>query len=196
MTHGRWTRYVDGRRALSLVFGVAGTVLFVLGFAAAPVPLGPNGSSLVFLGASLGIATRGYLDHRRAGRGDGLRWALAYGGGMLLFFIVFLVVAAAIRPIVAGNATLTDAWMALVAGGLPLGAICAIVWERNPRRQRIDALLFLALGLLLGGLVAATQGDPWTALGVVGIPAGFLALLVALVQSILEGDRERAARAA
>jgi hypothetical protein len=74
---------MDARRALSLVIYAAGTVLAVLGLAASPVAFG-WGTSVIFLGGSLGAAMGGYRDHRGSGVRHGLLWALATGGSVLL----------------------------------------------------------------------------------------------------------------
>ncbi|MHB8460765.1 MAG: hypothetical protein ACYDAK_12250 [Candidatus Limnocylindrales bacterium] len=79
---------MDAKRALGLVIGAAGTALVALDFAAAPGLLGSGGTYVIAVSGSLGSATRGYLDHRRSGPGRGLLWALAYGGSILLFFLL------------------------------------------------------------------------------------------------------------
>ena len=187
---------MDARRALGILIGAAGTVLVVLGFAAAPGLLGWGGTYVIFVSGILGSATRGYLDHRRSGLGPGLRWALAYGGLMLLLFVAFVATAVAIRPIVSPNPMLGVAWPGILATGSVLGAISSLVWEPNPRRRRFAAVTFLALGLILGGLIASREGGWWTPLGMLSVPVGVIALLVGIVQGIVEGDRERAERAA
>lgn len=183
---------MDTKRALSLAIGAAGTVLLVLGFAAAPTSLAWSGTYVVFVGGSLGFAIGGYRDHRRSGSERPLLWALAYGGSMLLFFVAFIATAAAIRPTVSQNLTLRDAWLGLAASGLVLGAISTLLWERKPRRRRIAAILLLGVGLIFAGFIAVGQGGWWVPLGVLSVPVGLAALLVAIVHSILERERETA----
>lgn len=187
---------MDTRRALSLAIGAAGNVLLVLGYAAAPFSVAWSGTYLVIVGGSLGFAMGGYRNHRRSGSQRPLLWALAYGGSMLLFFVAFIATAVAIRPTVSQNPTLGDAWVGMLAIGFALGAIAALLWERKSRRRRITAILLLAGGLIFGGFIAVGQGGIWVPLGVLSVPVGLAALLVAIVQSIVEWEREKAAKAA
>jgi len=70
--------------------------------------------------------------------------------------------------------------LAAFVGGLLVGSVGALLWERDVRRHRLEALLFLAFVLICGGPSLSFSTDPWPLIGAFVCLGGFGVLLVAL----------------
>lgn len=192
MVRDLWSRYMDGRRALSVALGVTAYGLCTVALAVEPgffVSSGTDPGWLVKLapaiGGASGVAIRAYAFHRRPGTWDGLRWALAQGGLMLLLILCLFALAWALSPILSPNPTLGgDAWAGLVAVGAVLAGASAVLWERNRHRQRIAALLVVAVCLIIAGIAGLRADGPWRPVGAIALVAGILGVAAAALQGL------------
>lgn len=199
-----WNRQMDAQRAFSLVLGAGAVVLMILGLALAPGFLasgdhdgGGFAKYSAAFGGTFGFAARAFLLHRKSGIGNGLLWAVAHGGSMALFFVAMFAAATAISPIVSRSPTLGgDAWSGIMAIAIVLGLTFNLMWERNARRRRIAAVLLLAAGILIGGLIGLRSGGAWAVIGTLSLSAGIITLVVAIVQGLSELHQEMAETAA
>lgn len=177
-----WQANMDARRAISLLIAVAGGAVLALGFAASPIPTsGPFGSITVFaVPAGLGAAIGEYRRRRVSDPARAPLWGLASGAWVAASLVAMFGMAVLIRPAVRGIPGLEDAWPAIFEGGLLVGFVGAILWERDARRRRFGTLLSLAVLLIVGGVFVRSSGDAWALLGALVSLGGFGVLLLAL----------------
>ena len=143
--------------------------------------------------AVLGLALRGYLLHRSLGVGSGLRWALAHGGSMALFFVGMFAAATVISPIVSANPTLGgDAWSGIMAIAVVIGTASNDLGNATPRRRRIAALFLLAVCLVIVGLIALRSGGLMTLIGAPALAVGIIALVAAVARGFSDLKQELA----
>lgn len=187
-----WDRQMDARRALSVGLGVVAYGLGVILLAVAPGFVASGGADRGWFaglapafGGATGMAVRGYAFHRKPGSRDGLRWAVAQGGLMLLAILGMFALAMAISPIVSSNPTFGgDAWVALMAVGTVFAMTSNVLWERNRDRQRIAAVLLMAVCLIIAGVAGPRAGGPWTPVGTIVLVAGILGVAAAALQGL------------
>lgn len=187
-----WDRHMDARRALSVGLGVVAYGLGVLFLSVAPgfeVPGRADPGWFAWLapavGGASGMAIRGYALHRRPGTRNGLRWALAQGGLMLLVILGMFALAALIHPIASSNPALGgDAWLGLLAVGAIVTTTSNILWERNRHRQRTAAVLLVAVCLIVAGVAGLRAGGLGTPIGTTFLVAGILGVAGAALQGI------------
>jgi hypothetical protein len=187
-----WDRHMDARRALSVALGVVAYGLGILALAVTPgfvVTAGADPGAFAKLapavGGASGMAIRGYVFHRRPGTRNGLRWALAQGGLMLLVILGAFALATAISPIVSPNPTFGgDAWAGLLAVGTVVAVTSGVLWERNRHRQRIAAVQLVAVCLVIAGIAGLRAGGPWTPVGTIALVAGILSVAAAALQGL------------
>lgn len=187
-----WHRYLDARRAGSLVLGALAMGLCVLTLALTPGFV-VRGEGAVggfarygpLFGAALGMAVRGYAFHRKPGTRNGLRWAIAQGGLMALVGLGTFATATAIHPFVSRNPMLGgDAWLGLMAIAVVLGLSFGVLWERDRRRRRIGTVLLLAFCLIIVGGVGIRAGGAWILIGTPALVVGVIALFLVAVQGM------------
>ena len=175
---------LDARRCISLLLAVAGTGVATIGMAASPAPWAFGGDVAyafgpVILGAGMGA----YIRYRRSSDKRALRWAVAFGVFEAALLVAMFATAAAIRPTVLGMSRPSDAWYVLLLGGFAAMFVGALVWERDARRRRFQAVLFLLLWLVVGGVFASAGGARWSPLGPLTIVGGTGVMIVAFALS-------------
>jgi hypothetical protein len=203
MIRGLWDRHLDARRAVSVALGVVAYGLGIVALAVVPGFVVSGGSDPGWfaklapaVGGASGIAIRGYAFHHRPGTRNGLRWALAQGGLMLLVILGGFALAAAINPIISPNPTFGgDAWAGLAAVGMVLAGTSGVLWERNRQRQRIAAVLLVATCLVVAGIAGLRAGAPWTPIGTIVLVAGILGVAAAALLGLSQLTKETAERA-
>jgi hypothetical protein len=181
MLNVRWDANLDARRSISLLLVVVGSGVVAVGIAASPDSLafGPTyGASMVpaFIGAGIG----GYRRHRVSDPARAPLWGLASGASVAAMMGATLLTALLIHPTVRSTPGLVGAWSAVFVGGLLVGSVGALLWERNVHRHRLEALLFLAFVLIVGGAFLSFSTDPWPLIGAFVCLGGFGVSLVAL----------------
>ncbi len=187
-----WRRQMDARRAFSLALGAVSLPLCVLALAAAPGfgtagAQGAGGFATcgVALGGASGIALRAFLLHRRPGTASGLRSAVVQGGAMAFLLLGMFIVASLIAPDIGREAAFGgDAWAAILAIAVVLGAASGVLWERNERRRRTAAVILLAAGLIIGGAMGLRIGGVASAVGLALLVVGLAALGGAILRGL------------
>ena len=145
MLHAWWNTNMDARRSISLLIDVAGLAVVALGLAASPVPLAFGGNYAAVVGPVLGATVGGYLRHRVSDPERAPLWALAYGASVAAILVATFGTAAVIRPTVHGIPGLGDAASGIIVTGFLVAFVGALLWERDARRRRFEALLTLAV---------------------------------------------------
>ena len=130
--------------------------------------------------AVIGAAIGGYRRHRVSDPARAPLWGLASGALVAAMTGATLLTALLIHPTVRSTPGLVGAWSAVFVGGLLVGSVGALLWERDVRRHRLEALLFLAFVLIPGGAFLSFSTDPWPLIGAFVCLGGFGVLLVAL----------------
>ena len=175
-----WNANMDARRSISLLIAVVGSAVVALGIAASPDSLAFGSTYGAFIvPALIGAAIGGYRRHRVSDPARAPLWGLASGALVAAMMGATLGTALLIRPTVRDIPGLEDAWSAVLMGGVLVGFVGALLWERDVRRHRFEALLSLAVLLIFGGVVLRFSGDPWALIGAFVSLGGFGVLLVA-----------------
>ena len=189
-----WQANMDARRSIGLLIAVAGCAVVALGFAASPIPTsGPFGSITVFaVPAGLGAAIGEYRRRRVSDPARAPLWGLANGAFLAASLVAMFGMAVLIRPAVRGIPGLEDSWPAIFEGGLLVGFVGAVLWERDARRRRFGTLLGLAVLLIVGGVFVRSSGDAWALLGALVSLGGFGVLLLAFVVGRPFSDQDAA----
>jgi hypothetical protein len=181
MLHVWWNANIDARRSISLLIAVVGSAGVALGIAASPDSLAFGSTYGAFIvPAFIGAAIGGYRRHRVSDPTQASLWGLASGALVGAMMGATLGTALLIRPTVRDVPGLEDAWSAVLMGGVLVGFVGALLWERDVRRHRFEALLSLAVLLIFGGVGLRFSGDPWALIGAFVSLGGFGVLLVAL----------------
>jgi len=180
MLHTWWIANMDARRSISLLIAVVGSALVALGIAASPDSWALGSTYGAFIvPALIGAAIGGYRRHRVSDPARAPLWGLASGALVAAIMVATLGTALLIRPTVREIPGLEDAWSAVLISGLLVGFVAALMWERDARRHRFEALLSLAVLLIVGGLFLRFSGDPWALLGAFVSLGGFGVFVVA-----------------
>ncbi len=176
-----WKANMDARRSISLLLVVVGSGVVALGLAASPESMAFGTTYGAFIvPAFIGAAIGGYRRHRVSDPTQALLWGLASGALVAAMMGATLLAALLIHPTVGSTPGLVGAWSAVFVGGLLVGSVGAFLWERDVRRRRFEALLFLAFVLLCGGPFLSFSTDPWPSIGAFVFLGGFGVFLVAL----------------
>jgi hypothetical protein len=185
MIRAWWDRTMDGRRLLAVAGTMAGFAIFVLGAAALGIRFGLENIGGA-IGAVIGSGVRGYLDQRDRGTPAAVAWGLGYATAIMSLFALGAAAVGALAPSVTGLEPV--GWHLFVAG-LVVFSVASLVWERNPRMRRLEALAFVSLALFFGGMIGLIEGGPWALAGAVSLPVGIVALIVAIV--LFHRERQR-----
>jgi len=181
MLDSRWQANMDARRSISLLLVVVGSAVVALGAAASPDSLAFGSTYAAFIvPAVIGAGIGGYRRHRVSDPARAPLWGLASGALVAAVMGATLLTALLIHPTVRDVPGLEDAWSAVYVGGLLVGSVGALLWERDVRRHRFVALLFLAFVLISGGAFLSFSTDPWPLIGAFVCLGGFGLFLVAL----------------
>ncbi len=180
MLHAWWNANMDARRSTSLLIAVVGSAVVALGIAASPDSLAFGSTYGAFIvPALIGAAIGGYRRHRVSDPARARLWGLASGALVAAMMVATLGTALLIRPTVRDSPGLESAWSAIFMSGVFVGFVGALLWERDARRHRFEALLSLAGLLIVGGLFLRFSGDPWALIGAFVSLGGLGVLLVA-----------------
>jgi hypothetical protein len=175
-----WDANIDARRSISLLIAVVGSAVVALGIAASPDSWAFGSTYAAFIvPAFIGAGIGGYRRHRVSDPGRARLWGLASGALVAAMMGATLGAALLIRPTVRDVPGLDDAWSAVLMGGVLVGFVGALLWERDVHRRRFEALLSLSVLLIVGGVVLRFSGDPWALIGAFVSLGGFGVLLVA-----------------
>jgi hypothetical protein len=175
-----WNANMDARRSISLLIAVVGSAVVALGIAASPASWAFGSTYAAFtVPAFIGAGIGGYRRHRVSDPARARLWGLASGALVAAMMVATLGTALLIRPTVRDVPGLEDAWSAVLMGGVLVGFVGAFLWERDVRRSRFEALLSLAVLLIVGGVVLRFSGEPWALIGAFVCLGGFGLFLVA-----------------
>jgi hypothetical protein len=175
-----WNANMDARRSISLLIAVVGSAVVALGIAASPdLSAFASTYAAFIIPALVGAAIGGYRRHRVSDPARAPLWGLASGALVGATMVATLGTALLIRPTVRDVPGLEEAWSAVLMGGVLVAFVGALLWERDARRHRFEALVSLAVLLIVGGVVLRFSGDPWALIGAVVSLGGFGVLLVA-----------------
>jgi len=176
-----WNANMDARRSISLLLVVVGGAAIAVGIAASPDSWAFASTYAAFIIPGLiGAGIGGYRRHRVSDPARASLWGLASGALVAAMMVATLGTALLIRPTVRDVLGLEDAWSAVLMGGVLVGFVGAFLWERDVRRRRFEALLSLAVLLIVGGVVLRFSGEPWALIGAFVSLGGFGVLLVAV----------------
>ena len=176
-----WNIHMDARRSIGLLIAVVGSAVIALGIAAAPGSSAFGSTYAAFIvPAIIGAAIGGYRRHLVSDPARAALWGLVSGALVAAMMIATLGTALLIRPTVRDIPGLEGAWGVVLMGGAFVGFVGALLWERDVRRHRFEALLTLALLLIIGGVVLRPSGDPWALIGAFVCLGGVGVLLIAL----------------
>ena len=175
-----WNANMDARRSISLLIAVVGSAVLALGIAASPdSPAFGSTYGVFIVPALIGAAIGGYRRHRVSDPARAPLWGLASGALVAAMMGGTLLTALFIHLTVRSTPGLVSAWSAVFVGGLLVGSVGALLWERDVRRHRLEALLFPAFVLIPGGAFLSLSTDPWPLIGAFICVGGFGVLLVA-----------------
>ena len=175
-----WNANMDARRSISLVLVVVGGAVIALGIAASPDSWAFGSTYAAFIvPAVIGAAIGGYRRHRVSDPARASLCGLASGALVAAMMGATLLTALLIHPTVGSTPGLVSAWSAVFVGGLLVGSVGALLWERDVHRHRLEALLFPAFVLIPGGAFLSLSTDPWPLIGAFICVGGFGVLLVA-----------------
>jgi hypothetical protein len=175
-----WDANMDARRSISLLLVVVGSGVVALGIAASPDSWAFGSTYGAFIvPAVIGAAIGGYRRHPVSDPARASLWGLASGALVAAMMGATLGTALLIRPSVRDVAGLESAWSAVLMSGVFVGFVGALLWERDAHRHRFEAMLSLAVLLIVGGLFLRFSGDPWALIGAFVSLGGFGVLLVA-----------------
>ena len=175
-----WNANMDARRSISLLLVVVGGAAIAVGIAASPDSWAFASTYAAFIIPGLiGAGIGGYRRHRVSDPARASLWGLASGALVAAMMVATLGTALLMRPTVRDVLGLEDAWSAVLMGGVLVGFVGAFLWERDVRRRRFEALLSLAVLLIVGGVVLRFSGDPWALIGAFVSLGGFGVLLLA-----------------
>ena len=189
---------MDARRSIGVLIAVAGCAVVALGFAAFPIPPDswPFGTTaLVVAGAVSGAGIGEYRRRRVSDPERAPLWGVATGAWVAASVVAMFGTAVLIRPAVRGIPGLEASWPAIFEGGLLVGFVGALLWERDARRRRLAAPMLLGVWLIVGGVFARSSGGPWPSLGALVSLIGFGVLLLAFVAIVVSrpfSDRDTA----
>jgi hypothetical protein len=176
-----WKANMDARRSISLLIALIGSAVVALGLAASPdVSAFASTYAAFIVPAFIGAAIGGYRRHRVSDPARAPLWGLASGALVAAMMVATLGTALLIRPTVRDVPGLESAWGAVSMSGAAVGFVGAFLWERDVDKRRFEALLSLAVLLIVSGLVQRLSGDPWSLLGAFVSLGGFGVLVVAL----------------
>ena len=180
MLHVWWNANMDARRSISLLLVVFGSGVVALGLAASPESMAFGTTYGAFIvPAFIGAAIGGYRRHRVSDPARAPLWGLASGALVAAMMGGTLLTALFIHLTVRSTPGLVSAWSAVFVGGLLVGSVGALLWERDVHRHRLEALLFPAFVLIPGGAFLSLSTDPWPLIGAFICVGGFGVLLVA-----------------
>jgi len=175
-----WNTNMDARRSISLLLVVFGSGVVALGLAASPESMAFGTTYGAFIvPAFIGAAIGGYRRHRVSDPARAPLWGLASGALVAAMMGGTLLTALFIHLTVRSTPGLVSAWSAVFVGGLLVGSVGALLWERDVHRHRLEALLFPAFVLIPGGAFLSLSTDPWPLIGAFICVGGFGVLLVA-----------------
>ncbi len=188
-----WNANMDARRSIGLLITVVGSAVVALGIAASPDSWAFGSTYAAFtVPAFIGAGIGGYRRHRVSDPARARLWGLASGALVAAMMVATLGTALLIRPTVRDVPGLKDAWSAVLMGGVLVGFVGALLWERDVRRHRFEVLLGLAVLLIFGGVGLRLSGDPWALIGAFVSLGGFGVLLVAFETSRRSSRRDAA----
>jgi hypothetical protein len=180
MLRAWWNTHMDARRSIGLLIAVVGSAVVALGIAASPDSWAFGSTYAAFIvPALIGAAIGGYRRHRVSDPARAPLWGLASGVVVAATMVATLGTALLIRPTVRDIPGLEGAWGAVLMSGAFVGFVGALLWERDVRRHRFEALLTFAFLLIVGGAVLRFSGDLWALIGAFVSLGGFGVLLVA-----------------
>jgi hypothetical protein len=188
-----WNANMDARRSISLLIATVGSAMVALGIAASPDPSAFASTYAAFIvPALIGAAVGGYRRHRVSDPARAPLWGLASGALVAAMMVATFGTALLIRPTVREIPGLEDAWSAVLMSGLLVGFVAALMWERDACGHRFEALLSLAVLLIVGGLFLRFSGDPWALLGAF-VSLGGLGVFVVAFETYRRSSRHDAA---